>query len=346
MDESRRLKFIKQYDEKLQELLKREENTLFKKELSKYFYELANKELTKSQSGLWSHNPKQTIKLLRKFKYEDGSGFKELVHDTDLSRFSPKEILEEVKNDPNFISSSKNEKVKGFIPIHKFTQIALNVLIKNFEDEGIPFYEKTSKHPYGHDKSYTDTALEFKKKYRFGSGREYTKFSDLLVTLSEQEKYQAHFLQSNIHFLPDRRRFDIRANFFSWTESINFGLKYFFDGIMDHGNIKGKDTYDPTHKTIEVECIRLPTEKKLRIGILDKESVSKKDPNTLLKYFRESNAFKVYFRSLCDWIVEADLDKGKPVKINVLREDHGYPDIQLLDRPIGGFKHILEFYDF
>jgi hypothetical protein len=306
---------------------------------------LANKELTKSQSELLSHNPKQTIELLRKFKFEDGSGFKELVHDTDLLRFTPKKILEKVRSHPNFISRSKNEKINGFIPIHKFTQIALTELINNFEVEGIPFYEKTRKHPYGHDKSYTDTALKFKKNYRFGSGREYTTFSDHLVTLSGQKKYHDHFLQSSIHFLPDRRKFNIRANFFSWVESINFGLKYFLDGIMDHGNIKGNDTYDPAHKTIEVECIKLPTEQKLRIGILDKKSIAKKDPDTLLKYFRESNAFKVYFRSLCHWIVEADLDEGKPVRINVLR-DHSNADIQLLDRPIGGFKHILEFYDF
>lgn len=345
MDDVRRMKFIRQYDEKLNKLLKYQENPTLSKELGKYFYSLVEKELSKGQSELLSHNPQQTIELLKKFKFEDGSGFKELVHDTDLLRFTPKMILEKVRSHPNFISRSKDEKIKGFVPIHKFTQISLTDLINNFEDEGVPFYEKTKKHPYGHDKSYTDLALKFKKNYRFGSGREYTTFSDDFVTLSGNKKYHDHFLQSSIQFLPDRRKFDIRANFFSWVDSINFGLKYFLDGIMDHGNIKGDDTYDPSDKTIELECIKSQTEQKLRIEILDKESIAKKDPNTLLKYFRESNAFKIYFRSLCDWIVEADLGEGKSVRINVLR-DHSGDGIQLLNRPIGGFKHILEFYDF
>ena len=307
-------------------------------ETPKYYSSFPDESKTKP---LMSHNPKNTIEFLRLFKFEDGSGFKELVHDTNFSNYSPEMILKKVKTHPNFISSKFGERVVGFKPIHAFVQMKTKELINLFETIGLNFIKITGDHPYEHDQEYTRFTKNFKKSYRYGSGKEFTNLKEQILQIANQEKYKTSFLIEKILFKPNPQKFEIRANFFAWTDSIGFGIHYIFDGIKDHGNISG-NPYSADEKTIEIECWKSEEEKSIYLSILDKDSIGGDSQRTLSDY-SNSNPFKLYFRSLCDWSVEGDFDGGS-FRLEILNEgDH--KSIVPLEKKVGGYKHILKFYD-
>ena len=300
---------------------------------------------SKSTKELYSHNPKSTVEFLRLFKFVDGSGFKELVHDTDFNTFGPETILDKVSKHPNFIYEFHKKRIVGFKPIHRSVQKETIKLIRLFKDVGMKYIETTGDHPFEQDKEYTDFVKIFKKGYRYGSGKEYTKLRDQILTLSKSNKYHDSFSFEKIIFKPNNRSFDVRSNFFTWTNSIRLGIQFIFDGIKDHSNILGKP-YDLTEKVIEIECWKSKEEKAIYLSILDKDS-NANDPNDILVDYANSTAYEHYFRSLCDWSIEADF-QGTSYRINILTEGNSNNEsdtpIQMKSK-VGGYKHILKFYD-
>jgi hypothetical protein len=259
----------------------------------------------------------------------------------------PDEIIEKVTTHPNFISTAHHQKVVGFKPIHGPLQQNVKELIDRFINQGKPYILKRNQHPFERDKEYTDFAKNFKKKYRFGSGRDYTELANLILNIANDEKYQHIISPNNIEFLPDRRKFDIRANFFTWMPSIRNGIYFFLEGVKDHGNIKG-DTFQPEDKTVKIECWKKPDEKVLFVSFLDQGTVVKRPKEKVLHSLQKSPALNRYFWSLCDWHVEADFEEDKSCRLKVLekRENkNSNKEIIFLNQEVGGFKHVLKFYD-
>jgi protein-arginine kinase activator protein McsA len=290
-----------------------------------------------------SHEPLNTFEFLRLFKYVDGSGFKELVHDTDFRIIKPEQILNKVKSHPNFINSELGIKATDYKPIHSFVQIETRILIEKFEKEGLPYIKETGKHPYGNHKGYTEFVENFKKKYRFGSGREYSQLSKKIADIVGRKKYNDFFKTDNIVFKPDLRRFDIRSNFLTWTVSVEVGIGFILDGIKDHSCGEGC----MSSKRIEFECTKDTINNKLTIELLDVDAKAKEDPQNILAKFRNSNLYRFIFRSLCDWSVEFDMEGGSYC-LNILNSDNNIEknnSIVLLSNEVGGFKHVLRFFN-
>ncbi len=295
---------------------------------------------------LFPHNPLYTISFLKKFKIGDGSGFKELVHDVILSDQTIQEILSKVKIHPNFISHYKGEKVTKVSFLNRGIVMSVRELINLFETDGIPFYNYSHKHPFNNDSVYTEYAKQFKKKYRYGSGSEYSKLQTDIINIFNDQRVPL----SSLSFMPDERKFNIRSSFFTWQPAIYNGIRYIVQGISDHSNINGMSSFNSNTKKIlvEVERIQEETLSYVELRIFDCMSISKIDSKTLLQFLQGSSPFKFDFRNLCDWIVECDFLDESSKRINLLNAPEyskSLPETVDLPFPVGGFKHILRFYD-
>ncbi len=295
---------------------------------------------------LFPHNPMYTISFLKKFKIGDGSGFKELVHDVILSDETILDILNKVKSHPNFIYHFKKEWISDVSFLNRAIQKEVINLIDLFEKEGIPFYKNSHRHPFNNDSKYTNYAKKFKKKYRYGSGSEYSKLqADIINIFNDQ-----HVPVSSLSFMPDERKFNIRSSFFTWQPAIYNGIRYIVQGISDHSNINGMSSFNSNTKKILVEVERMQEETLsfVELRIFDCMSISKIDSLTLLQFFQGSSPFKFDFRNLCDWIVECDFLDESSKRLNLLNAPECSQSIQLIENlpySVGGFKHILKFYD-
>lgn len=296
---------------------------------------------------LLPHDPVYTVRFLKNFKTGDGSGFKELVHDTELSTEMIRDILDKVKSDPNFIYKYKGERLKNISFLNRNVQLAVVSLIDQFEKEGVPFFNKTGKHPYNYDETYTHFAKKFKKNYRYGSGEEYSKFlTDLTGIFKEQG-----IPESSLVILPDVRKFNIRASFFTWKPALLAGIKYIAQGIRDHLNINGESVSSFADKRISIELVKIKSKDMhyTELRILDPLSKVAINRYTLWEYLVHSAAYETEFRNLCDWIVECDfVDDEPPARLNLLPSKEVQSEaieIQTLDQPVGGYKNILRFYE-
>jgi len=293
------------------------------------------------------HDPVYTVKFLKNFKIGDGSGFKELVHDTELSGETIGEILNKVKSNPNFIYRYKGETVKNISFLNPKLHGAVTALIDNFEQEGVPYFERTGRHPYNNDETYTNFARNFKRNYRYGSGEEYSKFLIDLTKIFEEQGLPKEMLIIE----PDIRKFNIRATFFTWKPSLLTGIKYLVQGIRDHLNINGERISDFSNKKISIEAVKVEADDTYytELRILDQFSKVSVDGYTLWKYLINSTAYLRDFRNLCDWIVECDFVDDEPsCRFNLLTAKSAHSDqneINPLDHPVGGYKNILRFYE-
>ncbi len=293
---------------------------------------------------LFPHNPIYTISFLKKFKIGDGSGFKELVHDVILSDEIMQEILNKAKSHPNFIYHYKNEWISKVSYLNEGILFEVRKLIDLFEKEGLPYFFLTGKHPFNNDQKYTDFALKFKKSYRYGSGKEYSKLHmDIADVFTEM-----NLIKCNLQFVPSERIFNIRSNFFTWEPSILKGLRFIFQGIRDHLNINGLALNEEKIIQIEAEDINLQGLRYLELRIIDFKSQANLNSEKLLHFLKESNPYKKDFRNLCDWIIECDFLEESSKRLNLLlapEYSQSFEEIEELPNPINGFKHILRFYD-
>lgn len=295
---------------------------------------------------LFPHNPMYTISFLKKFKIGDGSGFKELVHDVILSDETILDILNKVKSHPNFIYHFKKEWISNVSFLNLGILMSVRELIVLFEKEGLPYFQNTKKHPFNNDSVYTKYAKQFKKKYRYGSGSEYSKLQTDIINVFNDQKVPI----SSLSFMPDERKFNIRSSFFTWQPAIYNGIRYIVQGIRDHSNINGEKSFNPSKKKIvvEIERVQAETLSFVELTIFDSLSIAKIDSLTLLQFLQGSSPFKSDFRNLCDWIVECDFLDESSKRLNLLNAPECSESIQAIENlphSVGGFKHILKFYD-
>jgi len=79
------------------------------------------------------------------------------------------------------------------------------------------------------------------------------------------------------------------------------------------------------------------------IRIKDNRSLLMKKPDDILRDLNESEPAKKYFRSICNWSVEADNINGDSFRINLLRDRDSKP-LEKLPSKVSGFTHILTFF--
>ncbi|CAN5548997.1 hypothetical protein BH11BAC2_BH11BAC2_06260 [soil metagenome] len=296
---------------------------------------------------LYPHTPLYTVSFLQLFKFGDGKGFKELVHDVELDTPRLKIILDQVKRHPNFIDHYFKERLPKIQFLNKQIQLAVIDLIDIFESNAKKSLKKNLKHPFNNISVYTNFALNFKRRYRYGSGREYSKLKEDIINVIDETKAS----KFPVEFLPsDERSFALRGDFFTWQPSVYQGLKYIFEGIRDHSNINGLDFCDYSKKTIRVICERKKDSEFnfVEVSILDLDSKCNHTPEILHEYLKGSKAFKEDFRNICDWSVEADFIEGESKRFDLLITDSADSrtgKVISLPTSVGGFKHILKFYE-
>jgi hypothetical protein len=286
------------------------------------------------------HNPEQTTSLLTEFK-NDGSGFKELVH-VPFDNIMPQEILEKVKNHPNFKYFYKKEKGPGFKAVNKDVQISIKSLIDTFERVGIEHWNKFNEFPFGDNGSseYTHDALEFKKNYRFGPKQDgYTGLEELIKSIFRDKITK---FQPKLIFLPDERRFNLRGSFYTWVPSVKKGLEFIAQGINEHSNMEGISSFE--EKEILIDLSRDTNLNTISLLIIDKASEAKRPAEEIFKDFRASEACQRYFRSICDWSIYLKNADGH-FNINILKRiiDMSKEDIVETEGK-NGFTHKLTFY--
>ena len=287
------------------------------------------------------HNPELTTEFLIEFK-NDGSGFKELVH-KPFDNITPIEVLEKVKNHPNFSEYFKTGRKPGFQGnINGEVQGAVINLINSFESYGIPHWNQFNEYPFGENGSreYTNEAKKFKKNYRFGPKIEgYTSLEELIksIFIAEIKKFNP-----KLSFLPDERKFNLRGNFYTWVPSVEKGLKYIAQGINQHSNINGDSSFD--EKEIVFELKRDTKLNTISLLIIDTASLAKRPAEEILKDLRFSEASKRYFRSICDWTIYLINEDGN-FQIRVLKriQDLANKDI-IPTEENRGFIHEITFY--
>jgi hypothetical protein len=289
---------------------------------------------------IWSHNPIYNVNFLKQFKYEDGSGFKELLHDVNLDKKSIYEILNLVKNNENFINYFSGIKVANINFLNKGIYFEVMKLIESFELEGVPFYEKTGKHPIQNNFNYTEFALDFDKKLSYGSNKgSYNMFDDILKIAKKLKLYQ------KINFFPDERAFNIRTSFITWQPSVYKGLEGVFQILKDY---EFDDFDSVSRKEILIDAkMEGGNQKYTQIEILYKGE-SCPDSYGMLDFFKKSEIYKSYFLNLCDWVVEYDFLDELSKRYNLLVSDsviNELPEIEILNEKVGGIKHIIKFYD-
>lgn len=288
------------------------------------------------------NNPIATVEFLKLFK-KDGSGFKELVHDFDIDEKKYFEIVEKVKHHPNFIYHYYKQRQAGFTYLNTGIQKEVISLIDLFENQGKEYFNKTHQHPLNNDLSYTNFVKPFKQKYRYGSGKEYSKLQFDIKAIIKKLSIETYQFQ----FLPDERIFNIRSGFNCWQPGIYQGLSYIFSGIRDHTNIGGRIEFHSSEKIIQIES----SQKQVRgehkytdVSITDTHSVCLCSKEMLLENLKESGAFKYFLRNNCDWTIECDFSDGTSNRINLLSLE-ALDEVVPSSQKIEGFRHILRFYD-
>jgi hypothetical protein len=292
--------------------------------------------------SLLPHNPEQTTWVLTEFK-NDGSGFKELVH-KPFEEITPPEVLEKVKNHPNFSEHFKKGRKLEFRGINKEALESIKKLIEKFEVIGIKHWNEFNEYPFGEKGSseYTLYATNFKKNYRFGPEQDgYTSLDGTIKSIFSKEIKR---FDPKLIFLPTDREFKLRGSFYTWVPSFVKGLGFIAQGIDEHSNFNGKRDFDT--KEIYFELRRDISLNTLSLLITDIGSIGNRPIEDILKDLRTSEVSKRFFRSLCDWTIYLKNEEGT-FQARVLKriQDIDIEDItKREDLDLKGFIHEMTFY--
>ncbi len=341
-------------------MVKGEGNQLYMK-LTRRFDELAgnktfvfqNVDITKN--SIFSHNPPDTVKFLKSFKYDNENSFKDLVHrPIDETKFDYLNLLKTANKQFIELSQSGVNKIK--LPKHLMTEV--QSLFKKLSTIGLEFNIKTGLHPL-EDKFVGSTIQEFKQNYRFGNERsESSILSNLISNIIEKRKHIDHtigtvysfgnedtsgiFKRDQIVFHPDLQRFQSRANFFTWVPNIRLGLVLIFDSILKHSNVNGTRRFDTLEKKIIIDINRSYEGEiiKVELSILDQKSVFLGDLNNIMNDLRRD--FFQLFIGVCDFKVQLKTPNEEYFECKILPYSDRATQISEI---INGYKYTLTFYD-
>lgn len=305
-----------------------------------------------------NHDPLGTSIFLKLFKYDNEFDFKKLVHKPiPGDNFDFQVILNNTHNQLYDILGLNQEKSR--LPIAAISGVL--DLFKLLNGEGLNYFKSTRKHPY-EKPDILNSIQAFKRNYRFGNEQsESSILSTLIKNIVKNE--QLSFIDSEknvvksfsesdssnqfnfeqIVFLPDERKFQLKANFFTWVPNVKNGIWAIFDDILKHSNYYGSDTFTSTEKRIFIDLKRTFIDNKtsVALSILDSNSIPLKSTSELASDFWHSSIIRLFI-GICDWRIQFDDIEGKSKEISILPYDH---IIKELNSKVNGFKHILTFFD-
>lgn len=282
------------------------------------------------------HNPKKTSDFLLLFK-KANSGFKELMHPPDNDRLNLVNYLDKIKSHP-IISEGRD--VEHSMHINYALRQEVKDLIRTFEKEGLDFWYKNKKHPYGKSDSYTKKINNFKANYRFGALDEtYSNLKNVIkniVDFAEAYRVGDKNKSINLEFGEDF----LENSFFStYIPAFKNGLNILIGDILQWSN------YDKTIIDLRCYCTCYDEDYVTKIILIDYGSVLMKPPSDLKKDYMEKKVYLNHFRSLCDWEIDF-IYKNEAYKLEMLSDDVSFsePRLSTINQKIIGFTHIFKFY--
>ena len=358
---------LQELERKMEEMRNLNENSKMKNVIN----ESKNSNYKKKTPPI-THNPIETTILLKKFKYNNDSGFKELVHTP-----SQNELTEETY-DQIIEQAGKSFKLLKNVPYGLYK--CLENLISLLGNEGKRCFIETKKHPYLNNecRSLGNMELEkykylselnnktkfisyliqsFKKNYRFDNEpTEASLLSDLIentlkkryypIILEKQKKFSNENLEDGNVYINYEIHKDLKNDsiFFTWVPNVLYILTEIFNDTLKHGNINGKTDFDSNQKKISFSLNREEDEEnmvtKIILEIFDQNSVCLKNPERLWKDMFDK---RENFISICDWEIEADFLDNVSCRLNILTVNNKDKTEKI--NKVSGFRHKLIFYE-
>ena len=324
----------------------------------KFEYSLLKNE---NKNRIITHFPFNTTKILRNFKTDNETGFKDIVHQS-VNEDDPKylrQLIAKLKSHPIYIFRFTGEKVKDFQPIQNDVRNAISELIKDFID----LYDKSNQNPFGKDTTFTQKAQLFKRSYRFGWNSD--EATDLRETILKIFKTQTHISDGNFYafngedkfnlnqlcWTENENHFNIVANFFTWVPAVKIALRFIVQSILQHSNIAGKRSFKDTMKKIEIDLswednFVYQGQKMVRriLTIKDVNSLPNISADRLLSDIKRTNLIEFQLKNVCNFSIHSDFNDG-PKSVNFLETANPDGSVKKLNEPVGGFKYKIEFID-
>ena len=301
-----------------------------------------------------THKPREVVRFLKLFKYDNPVGYKELVHSPDdPQKFDFYNVLR--LSIRHFISVLK----ENYLPYKLSDRLIL--LFETLSTVGLSYWDQHKQHPLYNEPTTTKVIQKFKQNYRFDVERsEASILRDLIRNIAGKVEYaEVGFYDKfeSIIFLPDDDFFDINSIFFADVESFKSGLWKQFQSFIKHANINGESEFSKKNKVLTVETISSKDESgfKYQIKLCDVGATNKKQAEKVFDDFRgkpyqqpqniDPPLQVTQFRSVCDWSIVSCF-AGKPQQIVIQpfgnREESILP---IKDKSCDGFTHIFTFYD-
>ena len=200
---------------------------------------------------------------------------------------------------------------------------------------------------------------EFKGNYRFGNEKsESSVLADLILNTARKRQFEDHktgevfsfgetdssgaFNIEQLCFLPERLKFQSKANFFTWVPSIRIALSVIFDSILQHSNIGGTRPFKASDKKIEVDIARRLENGviKIDLSILDRGSVYMGGTEDMMNLMRRD--YLQLLIGVADFKIQYSTIDGNSHECRILPFAEKPTS---LNAPVGGFKFIFTFYD-
>ena len=274
---------------------------------------------TKDVTAYCNHNPKNVTEFLKKFRDQNNSGLRELLHaPINPNDFDLTEVLEKIEDNFPFKADKKIPFDKR-IPFNLW-QVVHNKLINIYKGDGMKLWEEYKLHPLFNESKFDNSVfskkiLGFKKQVRFGKiDTETTILKNTLVnilnTVSDEsgKTINSIFDDNNIIFTPEEKKFNAFAQFFTDVERVEEALKAIFIGILKYSNYKGEKItpanrqkkrllIDVSFKTKDEDFVTV-------ITITDEYSECLNNPEQLCQG-GDFEKIKQCLWSLCEWEVQS-----------------------------------------
>jgi len=350
-------------DEIIERIEKLEKETNIKTELKK-------KNKQQNQKTI-KHTPTETVKCLRKFKYNNDTGFKQLVHKPSQDNYFLDDYNNTIKRAYEHFNKLNN------LPYGLYKNI--KELLELMQNEGRSCFEKTGAHPYqnkGCEKvknvkeryenlyynfnsdRITNLLQGFKKNYRFDTEKsESSQLKELVINVFNTQSFEKDNVRYEFDSKFDKKDneklillktifeedFENRAVFFTWVPYVRSFLKGIADDILKHGNINENQNYKSFEKELIFSIDRFTDDiegnTKISFTVFDINSIVSKPKELFYKQIYEK---KKNLISLCDWQIEADF-RETSYQIQILPATN--EPFKKLNDKVGGLKHILTFYE-
>jgi RNA-directed DNA polymerase len=342
-------------------MVRGEKDPLFKRLWDRYLALLPDRvkiPLALSSSGVTAVanvRPKETVKFLKYFKYDNEYSFKHLVHPPiDDAKFDFFDLLKKVQTEFNYLARTYDNKLD--LPKDVYNEVVS--LFNLLGTEGLKYFEKNRQHPID-EPEIGKKIQEFKKAYRFGNEKtESTILVDALKTSALKSKFNHHdvgivysfgeedtsgmFNIDQLHFVQGEQVFQGKANFFTWVPSVRSAFGVMFENILKHSKLNGKRPFRSEDKKIAVTINRSVEGDaiKVELSVLDKGSVFMGNMESLLKDFRREYLWRL--KGVCDFKVQFLDISGQAYECQILPYAES---VEKIATAPGGFKYIFTFYD-